>query len=115
VPGGTHSIARELHDTLLETIQGSKLAADHALKSPDDHARVEQPSAWREEATEQGRVPLNSLRISTTVKNEAFRRAVDGCRRRLNGRFAVGDRRNRDFLPAGAEAFARDNPRATVH
>src|SRR6202008_1499567 len=29
-------IARELHDTLLQTVQGSKLVADSALKKPDD-------------------------------------------------------------------------------
>ena len=34
-------MARELHDTLMQTIQGSKLAADYALKHHDDATRVQ--------------------------------------------------------------------------
>src|SRR6185503_5656275 len=30
-------VARELHDTLLQTVQGSKMVADHALKNSTDH------------------------------------------------------------------------------
>ncbi|HEV2863719.1 MAG TPA: two-component regulator propeller domain-containing protein [Pyrinomonadaceae bacterium] len=77
-------VARELHDTLLQTVQGSKMVADHALKNSADHARVvramEQLSAWLAQATEEGRAALHSLRGATTEKNdltEAFRRAVD--------------------------------------
>jgi signal transduction histidine kinase len=43
-----------------------------------------QLSTWLEQATEEGRAALNSLRASTTQKNdlaEAFRRAIDECRR----------------------------------
>ena len=51
-------IAREFHDTLLQTVQGSKLVVDHALKNPKDHTRmiraVEQLSIWLGEASEQG-------------------------------------------------------------
>lgn len=81
-------IARELHDTLVQTVQGSKLVADHALKDTADHARVvgalAQVSTWLQQATEEARAALNSLRSSTTVKNnlvEAFRRAIDECGR----------------------------------
>src|SRR4029079_8769028 len=33
-------VAREIHDTFLQTVQGSKLVADHALKNPADHTRM---------------------------------------------------------------------------
>jgi len=81
-------VAREIHDTFLQTVQGSKLVADHALKDPADNARMVramgQLSTWLEQATEEGRAALNSLRASTTEKNdlaEAFRRAIDECGR----------------------------------
>ncbi|HTW45975.1 MAG TPA: ATP-binding protein [Acidobacteriaceae bacterium] len=80
-------IAREFHDTLLQTIQGSKLVADSALKQSTDpvrmHAAIEQLSAWLGRATEEGRAALNSLRTSTTETNdlaEAFRRSIEDCR-----------------------------------
>jgi signal transduction histidine kinase len=80
-------VARELHDTLLQTVQGSKLVADHALKDPADHDRVlralEQLSTWLAQATEEGRAALHSLRASATETNnlaDAFRRVVEECR-----------------------------------
>ena len=80
-------VARELHDTLLQTVQGSKMVADHALKDVADHERMvramQQVSAWLGQATAEGRAALNSLRASVTEKNDladAFRRAVDECR-----------------------------------
>lgn len=80
-------VAREMHDTFLQTVQGSKFVADHALKDTSDHARMvramEQLSAWLGQATEEGRAALNSLRASTTERNDlagAFRRAIDECR-----------------------------------
>jgi len=80
-------VAREIHDTFLQTVQGSKLVADHALKDEADHPRMvramEQLSTWLGRATEEGRAALHSLRSSTTEKNdlaEAFRRAIDECR-----------------------------------
>lgn len=76
-------VARELHDTFLQTVQGSKM-----VKDPADQARMmramEQLSTWLERATEEGRAALNSLRTSTTERNDladAFRRAIDECRR----------------------------------
>lgn len=81
-------VAREIHDTFLQTVQGSKLVADHALKDEADHPRMvramEQLSTWLGRATEEGRAALHSLRSSTTEKNdlaEAFRRAIEDCRR----------------------------------
>jgi signal transduction histidine kinase/ligand-binding sensor domain-containing protein len=80
-------IARDLHDTFLQTIQGSKLVADHALSATADlsHMRqaMEKLSAWLGRATEEGRAALNSLRTSATEVNdlaEAFRRALEECR-----------------------------------
>ena len=77
-------ITRELHDTFLQTIQGSKLVADDALEKPDEPVRMrrtlEQLSIWLGQATQEGRAALNSLRISTIEKNdlaEAFRRAIE--------------------------------------
>ena len=76
-------LAREFHDTFLQTIQGSKMVADDALDGPVDPARlrhaIEQISVWLAQATEEGRAALNSLRTSTTEKNdltEALQRAT---------------------------------------
>jgi signal transduction histidine kinase/ligand-binding sensor domain-containing protein len=80
-------IARDLHDTFLQTIQGSKLVADDALSATTDlpHMRqaMEKLSGWLGRATEEGRAALNSLRTSATEVNdltEAFRRALEECR-----------------------------------
>ena len=80
-------IARELHDTFLQTIQGSKLVAVNALKNhSQDPIRtrraLEQLSEWLLRATEEGRAALHSLRTSTTETNElaaALRQALDSC------------------------------------
>jgi signal transduction histidine kinase/ligand-binding sensor domain-containing protein len=81
-------MARELHDTFLQTVQGSKLVADDALEKCDDPSHMQralkQLSEWLGRATQEGRAALNSLRTSTTEKNdlaEAFRRAMEDCRR----------------------------------
>lgn len=80
-------ITRELHDTFLQTIQGSKLVADDALERSSDPDRMrramEQLSVWLGQATQEGRAALISLRTSTTQTNdlaESFERAVDECR-----------------------------------
>ena len=77
-------MARELHDTFLQTIQGSKFVADDGLEEPLDpekmHRALGQVSGWLEQAIEEGRAALNSLRSSTTLKNElgpALRRAAE--------------------------------------
>jgi signal transduction histidine kinase len=79
-------IARELHDTLLQTVQGSKLVADNALENSDNsvHLRrtMEQLSGWLGQATEEGRTALNSLRTSTVETNDlaaALHRATQEC------------------------------------
>jgi|KBSMisStandDraft_5_1062788.scaffolds.fasta_scaffold07973_2 signal transduction histidine kinase len=80
-------VAREIHDTFLQTVQGSKLVADHALKNRNDHdlmlRAMQQLSNWLGQATEEGRAALNSLRSSSTEINDlaaAFRLAIDDCR-----------------------------------
>jgi signal transduction histidine kinase/streptogramin lyase len=80
-------MARELHDTFLQTLQGSKLVADDALEKSSDPVRMrramEQLSAWLERAIHEGRAALNSLRISTAQTNdlaEALRRATEETR-----------------------------------
>ncbi len=77
-------MARDLHDTFLQTIQGSKLVADDALEPSTDPIRMrramEQLSAWLATAMQEGRAALNSLRTSTTRTNdlaEALRRVTE--------------------------------------
>jgi signal transduction histidine kinase len=77
-------IARDLHDTLLQTIQGSKLVVDDALEQPDDVKRlrhvVERLSLWLQRALQEGRTALISLREPTIPSNdlaEALKRATE--------------------------------------
>ena len=79
-------IARDFHDTLLQTIQASKLVADDALATNTDPGPSRDAlsllSGWLDQATEEGRSALNSLRSSTVEGNdlvEAFRRAGEEC------------------------------------
>jgi signal transduction histidine kinase len=77
-------IARELHDTFLQTIQGSKLLAEDALDHSEDPDRMrgvmKQLAKWLDRAAQEGRAALVSLRTSTTETNdlaEALRRATE--------------------------------------
>ena len=67
-------MARDLHDTFLQTIQGSKLVADHALKPSTDlvqmRGALEQLSVWLARAMQEGRAALNSLRTATAQTND---------------------------------------------
>ncbi len=67
-------IARELHDTMLQTVQGSKLVADDALDKSNDTAHMrlalEKLSGWLGQATQEGQEVLNSLSTSTVEKND---------------------------------------------
>jgi signal transduction histidine kinase len=80
-------IARELHDTLLQTVQGSRMVADLALREPSDHSRMtramEKLAGWLGQATEEGRAALHSLRETAGAAHDlggALRLAVDECR-----------------------------------
>jgi signal transduction histidine kinase/ligand-binding sensor domain-containing protein len=77
-------MARDLHDTFLQTIQGSKLVADDALDPSSDPIRMrramEKLSVWLESAMQEGRAALNSLRTGTTQTNDlaaALRRVTE--------------------------------------
>jgi len=79
-------LARELHDTLLQTIQGSRMVADDALDASTDLAgmrkAMQRLSTWLTQATQEGRAALNALRASTTQENdlaEGLRAATEGC------------------------------------
>jgi signal transduction histidine kinase len=76
-------MARELHDTFLQTIQGSKLVADDALRNSSDpevmRRTLKQLAVWLAQAMKEGRAALNSLRESTTERNdlrESFQRVT---------------------------------------
>jgi len=77
-------IAGELHDTLIQTIHASQFVAATALMKPEDpkgqQRALETLSKWLEQAVQEGRAALDSLRQSTTERNdlaEAFERVVD--------------------------------------
>lgn len=81
-------VARDIHDTLLQTVQGSKLVADNALARPDDVERMRQAmvqvSAWLERAATEGRAAIHRLRASTIESGDlsaALQRAIDDCTR----------------------------------
>ncbi len=81
-------IARDLHDTFLQSIQGSKIVVDDALERAEDPATMRQAleklSGWLARAVEEGRSALNSLRTSTTETNDlaaALSRATAGDQR----------------------------------
>jgi len=79
-------IARDFHDTLLQTLQGSKIVADDALKHRAETDRMERAlerlSQWLAQATEEGRSALTSLRSSFEEANnlaDAFQQACREC------------------------------------
>jgi signal transduction histidine kinase len=79
-------ITHELHDTLLQTIEASRIIASVALEQSVDplHQRrsLEMLSAWLDRAGQEGRAALNSLHASTSERNdlaEAFQQAVEDC------------------------------------
>jgi signal transduction histidine kinase/ligand-binding sensor domain-containing protein len=67
-------LARDIHDTLLQTIQGSKLVTDKALNPGTDEARMrgalESVSAWLGQAIAEGRAAVQALRASSMKQNE---------------------------------------------
>jgi signal transduction histidine kinase len=61
-------LARELHDTLVQTVQGSRMVARHAVDNLDDPAAtrrdLERLSGWLDQAVQEARAALNALRTS---------------------------------------------------
>ena len=79
-------IARDFHDTLLQTIQGTRIVAGEALKANADPAEMrramERVSGWLDRAVREGREALSSLRSSAAEPNglaAALRRAAEEC------------------------------------
>jgi signal transduction histidine kinase len=79
-------LTRDLHDTLLQTIQGSKLVADHARGHVDNpHLTVralDRLSEWLSRAIAEGRDALEALRSSASESDSltaALRRAAEDC------------------------------------
>lgn len=77
-------MARELHDTFLQTVQGSRMVAEDALDSGADSAKMKHAlqslTTWLTQAVDEGRAALHALRISTTERNhlsEALKRATE--------------------------------------
>jgi ligand-binding sensor domain-containing protein len=83
-------MARELHDTFIQTVQGTKLIADHARRKSGDtvqmHRDLDELSEWLDRAIEEGRAALNSLRTSTTEKNDL----ADALQRATRNSFVPG-------------------------
>ena len=79
-------LARDLHDTLLQTIQGSKIVADEAKDHVED-ARLtgrslDRLSEWLDRASVEGRAALEALRSSSIESNDlvgALHRVADDC------------------------------------
>ena len=67
-------IARELYDTLLQTVQGSKLVADDALENSNDTAylrlALEKLASWLGQATQEGQQALHSLSTASVEKHD---------------------------------------------
>jgi signal transduction histidine kinase len=89
-------LARDLHDTLIQTIHGSKMVADAGLDNPHDATRLyqalERVSSCLAQATEEGRAALTALRSSVTQRNdlaEALERAGQDCILRNSMTFAL--------------------------
>ena len=78
-------LARDLHDTLLQTIQGGKLVADNEknnVQEPAAKIALHRLSSWLERAVLEGRAALEALRTSTTENNHlagSFRETFEGC------------------------------------
>jgi signal transduction histidine kinase len=79
-------LARDLHDTVLQTIQGSKMVADDAREYVNDPQRtglaLDRLSEWLDRASIEGRAALEALRSSSTEANDleaALLRVADDC------------------------------------
>jgi signal transduction histidine kinase len=72
-------IAHELQDTMLQTVQGSKLLTDDALEKSNDsvHMRLalEKLSRWLGQATKEGQAVVNSLMIASDDRRVGHRKA----------------------------------------
>lgn len=88
-------LARDLHDTLLQTLQGSKLVADDALEHRSDvkytSRSLEKLSRWIDRAMREGRAALNTLHargfdnreLSERLQSALDEREQDGVSERI--------------------------------
>ena len=78
-------VARDLHDTLLQTIQGTKLVVEEALQGNEDEARlrgvVEKIHEWLSRAVVEGRAALTALRAGSISGYlvDKLRNAAEDC------------------------------------
>ena len=79
-------LARDLHDTLLQTIEASKMVADDALDASAGPVRMRQAlgrlSDWLGQATEEGEAALDSLRTAGYGRGDltsSLRRFAERC------------------------------------
>lgn len=79
-------LSRELHDTLMQTIEGSRLIVDTATKQQTDPAQhrvaLEKLSTWLDRASNEGRAAMESLRGYTNHHGDLYyglRQTVDEC------------------------------------
>jgi signal transduction histidine kinase len=79
-------LARDLHDTLLQTIQGSKLVADNARGHAENREAtiyaLDRLSEWLERAIDEGREALEALRTSVSDSDSLtsiIHRSADDC------------------------------------
>lgn len=67
-------LARDLHDSLLQSIQASKMLVDGTLRRSDDLQQIrmtaEKLSSWLDRALDEGRVALTSLRSPRRGPND---------------------------------------------
>jgi signal transduction histidine kinase len=79
-------LSRELHDTLMQTIEGSRLIVDTATKPQTDPTQhrlaLEKLSTWLDRASNEGRAAMQTLRGSTNYQGDLYyglRQTVDEC------------------------------------
>jgi signal transduction histidine kinase len=89
-------IARDLNDSLLQTIEASKLIADDALDPSADLGRMREAmgrlSNWLGQATGEGQAALDSLGAAGCDANDlasSFRRAAEECLTHRSTKFAL--------------------------
>jgi signal transduction histidine kinase len=108
-------LARDLHDTLLQTIQGSKLVADHARDHFDNpHLTVgtlDRLSECLERAIAEGHDALEALRSSAGESDSltaALRRAAEDCSFECELEFRVSTHRmDRELHPIARDEVYR--------
>lgn len=110
-------LAAELHDTILQSIQATKLIADHARhdaasKQPGELSEaIVSISNWLAKATVEARAALNDLRSSTVEKNDlaqAFQCTAESLGVPASMRFTVSvEGKARDLHPIAREEVYR--------